>query len=145
MTKKKKTDTPFVINPITNRSVRVGGKVYNNLVRQGYFKDEYVDDKILEEFEETENMKLMKDKIEELDDRLPVDLHAVRGRGRYQGKLVKRYRKRPKAPKAEPEQVISAERAQARQEAQRQQQLTETIPAMAKAAKDVSAAQQPQE
>lgn len=118
MTKKKNTNTPFVINPLTNRSIRVGGKVYNNLVRQGYFQDEYVDDKILEEVgeKETENINLMKEKIEELDERLPIDLQAVRGRGRYKNKLVKRYRKRSKKPKRESvNKTISSERKQARE------------------------------
>lgn len=40
-----------------------------------------------------------------------------------------------------PQDKVDAERAQAQQEAQRQQQLQETIPAMAKAAKDASMAQ----
>jgi len=44
-----------------------------------------------------------------------------------------------------PQEKVDAERKQAQQEAQRQEQLTETIPAMAKAAKDGAAAQQMQQ
>ncbi len=113
MPKKKPNSTEFISNPITKRPIKVGGRVYLRLQKQGYFQEGYLDDQILEEFGgETENMKLMKDKIEEFNQELPENQQAVKGRGRYKNKIVKRYRKLPK--KAPQKPVISESSEQAR-------------------------------
>ena len=113
MPTKKPNSTDFISNPLTKRPIRVGGRVYTRLQKQGYFQEGYADKEILDDLGgETENIKIMKKKIEELNQELPKNLQAVKGRGKYKNKIVKRYRK---FPKKEIVASISEERAQARQ------------------------------
>ena len=111
----RKNRNEYVRSPVTNRQIKVGGRAYNKLVKEGYFEEGYDDDNILQEFggEETENMVLMKDKIDELNGTLPKSIRAVRGRGRYKNKIVKKYSRSRKQPK--PKRKKTIERQQARQ------------------------------
>ena len=114
MSAKKQSTKDYVKNPLTKRPIKVGGRVYIRMQKQGYFQDnDYADKQILEDLgEETENIKLIKKKIDELNQELPKNQQAVKGRGKYKNKIVKRYRK---LPKKETTPSISEERAQARQ------------------------------
>ena len=108
MTKKNRND--YIKNPVSGRPIIVGGRTYNELVKQGYFEDIYKDENILDE---TENMELMKDKIDELNTSLPENIRAVRGRGRFRGKIVKKIKRPIRLPKYK-KRKVSAARMQAR-------------------------------
>ena len=108
MTKKNRND--YIKNPVSGRPIIVGGRTYNELVKQGYFEDIYKDENILDE---TENMELMKDKIDELNTSLPENIRAVRGRGRFRGKIVKKIKRPIRLPKYK-KRKVSAARIQAR-------------------------------
>ena len=49
MTKKNRND--YIKNPVSGRPIIVGGRTYNELVKQGYFEDIYKDENILDETE----------------------------------------------------------------------------------------------
>jgi hypothetical protein len=80
----------FVINPKTNRPVRVGGKTWMNLVKQGMVADKYNDPVELYDLEEADDAD---EKINDANKLLPMGQHAVRGRGKHAGKIVKRNKK----------------------------------------------------
>lgn len=78
----------LITNPNTGRAVRVGSKTWIQLVKKGLV-DDIVDDNILfREIPENER----DEKIKELNQKLPEGVHAVRGRGKYADKIVKRNR-----------------------------------------------------
>jgi hypothetical protein len=78
----------IIINPLTQRPVRVGSKTWIQLVKRNLVND-IVDDNILfRELPEDE----MEEKIKELNQKLPQGTQAVRGRGKYASKIVKRNR-----------------------------------------------------
>ena len=89
----------IVINPRTNRPVKVGGTTYRKLVREGVLDAEefkYTDPHELGELPTT--YKEMPQEqvdaiIKQYNDRLPINQHAVRGRGRHKGKVVRRVQK----------------------------------------------------
>ncbi len=83
----------FVLNPRTKRKVKVGGRVWLNLVKQGIFSPEFRDDKELHDVESGKDLRKeveVEMKIKELNETLPPNQQAVRGRGRFKGKLVTR-------------------------------------------------------
>ena len=76
-----------IINPRTSRPVKVGSRTWVKLVNDG----------IIENTEEPSGYSVKPDddpeeKIMELNESLPINQQAVRGRGRYKGLLVKRRR-----------------------------------------------------
>jgi hypothetical protein len=79
-----------VINPRTQRPVKVGSRTWRKLVSDG----------VLNHTDEPEDGQLYtlranddpEEKIQELNTLLPPTVQAVRGRGRYSGKIVKRRR-----------------------------------------------------
>ena len=77
----------FVKNPETGRPVKVGGRIWTRLVKKGIISDDgYKDPNILCE-SAPDNPKL---KITEINQSLPPEIEAVRGRGKYANKIVKR-------------------------------------------------------
>ena len=77
----------FVKNPETGRPVKVGGRIWTRLVKKGIISDAgYKDPNILCE-SAPDNPKL---KITEINQQLPPEIEAVRGRGKYANKIVKR-------------------------------------------------------
>lgn len=106
----------FVKSPVTGRSIVIGGKVYKKLQKQGHFQEGYEDENILHEYDANSNTEIMKNKIEELNNTLPKNQQAVRGRGKYKNKIVKRYRKPSKRrPVKRQPTILSEERKQARE------------------------------
>ena len=77
----------FVNNPKTQRPIKVGGRVYHELVHAGLLLDEYRDPKVLYEVKEHEQVS---EKIKAIDRELAPTEQAVRGRGKYKDKLVVR-------------------------------------------------------
>jgi hypothetical protein len=69
--------------------VTVGGHAWLSLVKSKLLQGYYADPNQLRGFKPTDDIKALR---KELDDKLPLDKQAVRGRGRYRGKLVKRHR-----------------------------------------------------
>lgn len=77
----------IVINPKTQRPVKVGGRTWRLLVKEGLFEGSYKDPRTLYEIQPEEKVD---EKIEELNQTLPPTQQAVRGRGKYKNKIVKR-------------------------------------------------------
>jgi hypothetical protein len=83
----------IIINPNTQRPVRVGSRTWLKLVKEGVVEGRYTDPKELgelpEKYEELPPEEV-KQQIEEINRTLPRGKQAVRGRGRYKGKIVSR-------------------------------------------------------
>ena len=78
----------YVTNPNTNRPCKIGGRVWRRLVKQGLIQEtEYDDPNVICEVEEGQDEQQL---IDEYSDKLPADTQAVRGRGKYKDKIVKR-------------------------------------------------------
>ena len=78
----------YVKSPKTNRPVKVGSRVWRDFVKEGALSAEnFVDEKELYELKPEDDPDQV---IEELDKELPHNVQAVRGRGKYQGKIIKR-------------------------------------------------------
>lgn len=75
----------FVINPNTNRPVKIGSRIWTELVKKGIIDGKYQDPNELCEIEEITDVET---KIEEMNKKLPKYQQAVRGRGIYKNKLV---------------------------------------------------------
>lgn len=78
-----------VINPITKRPIKVGGRVWNKLVADGLFQEDD-DPKIVGEIDQDMDEDGLDQEINEVNKTLPITQHAVRGRGKYKGKIVTR-------------------------------------------------------
>lgn len=76
----------YVINPNSGRPVKVGSRIWTKLVKDGIIENTYIDDNEIEELPEED----VDEKIQEINQKLPRGTHAVRGRGKYKGKIVKR-------------------------------------------------------
>ena len=72
----KKND--IIINPNTQRPVRVGGRAWLKLVKEGLVSGHYSDPKDLESIGEDPE-----EQIKELNKKLPKGVQAVRGRGSF--------------------------------------------------------------
>ena len=79
----------LVINPNTQRPIKVGGRIWNKLVKEGIMDGDYIDDNELTTYNEDDDEKEL---IKEFNNKLPPNIQAVRGRGKYKNKLVKRYK-----------------------------------------------------
>jgi hypothetical protein len=85
------TDTiKSIINPKTGRPIRVGGKLYNSLIREGLVKG-IIEEKnnSLYDINENDDLEFVKN---ELSKNLPFNETAVRGKKgtKYENKIVKR-------------------------------------------------------
>ena len=82
----------IIINPNTQRPVKVGSRTWLNLVKQGLVSGHYTDPRQLEEVPEQyrEDNKYVEQKIETINKTLPRGKQAVRGRGKYKNKIVSR-------------------------------------------------------
>lgn len=78
----------LVINPKTNRPIKVGGSVWVKLVREGIFEGIYSDTQELGEL--PENEEDIEEEIKQIQRTLPIGRQAVRGRGKFKGKIVSR-------------------------------------------------------
>lgn len=80
----------IIINPKTSRPVKVGSRTWLNLVKEGLVDGHYKDSKQLGVIDEKYTTEEVEEKIREVNKRLPPNRQAVRGRGKYKGKLVSR-------------------------------------------------------
>ena len=83
----KKND--IIINPKTSRPVKVGSRVWLKLVKEGLVEGQYADPNELYEIKEDDDEDEV---ISNLNKQLPITQQAVRGRGKYANKIVKRNR-----------------------------------------------------
>lgn len=77
----------IIINPKTNRPIKVGGRSWLKLVKEGVIEGRYTDPKELAPIQEDGNID---EQIRRANENLPRGVQAVRGRGRYKGKIVSR-------------------------------------------------------
>ena len=77
----------IIINPKTQRPVRIGSRTWLKLVKEGIVEGAYKDTNELYKIEEGDDEE---EKIKELNKELPPTQQAVRGRGKYAGKIVRR-------------------------------------------------------
>lgn len=78
----------YVKNPKTNRPVKIGSRIWRELVKEGLIASQNLeDDKELYELKPSDDALEI---IGDLDKELPHNVQAVRGRGKYAGKIVKR-------------------------------------------------------
>ena len=83
----EKINGDYVINPKTSRPVKVGSAVWMTLIKAGILKNTIKDKKELYELGTNDDVEKVK---YEINQRLPMTQHAVRGRGRYENKIVVR-------------------------------------------------------
>lgn len=77
----------IVINPLTQRPIKIGGRIYMKLVHDGILcKDDLLKNELATYDDESD----ARDKIIEHNNVLGDNLHAVRGRGKHQNKIVVR-------------------------------------------------------
>ena len=88
----------FVINPLSNRPIRKGGSTYHNLLRDGIIageeKDHNVDRNIICVIKNMEEKDI--DVLRREYNENNPQWYATRGRGKYDGYLVRRGRKQTK-------------------------------------------------
>jgi hypothetical protein len=90
-TENKLVKGEYVTNPKTGRALKVGSRVWINLVKEGILKDvSYQDPQVFEEVHEEDSEQDVDVKIQTINRRLPKNQQAVRGRGKYANKIVKR-------------------------------------------------------
>ena len=82
----------IIINPNTQRPVKVGSRTWLGLVKLGLVSGHYTDPRQLEEVPEQyyEDNNYVEEKIETINKTLPRGKQAVRGRGKYKNKIVSR-------------------------------------------------------
>jgi len=86
------SSSEHIINPRTQRPVKIGSRTWRKLVSDGIVENQKVNEPCeLYELSEEDNVE---QKINELNKSLPITEQAVRGRGRFRNKVVKR-RKQP--------------------------------------------------
>lgn len=86
------SSSQHIINPKTQRPVKIGSRTWRKLVSDGIIENQKIDEPCeLYELSEEDNIE---QKINELNKSLPITEQAVRGRGRFRNKVVKR-RKQP--------------------------------------------------
>tara|TARA_R110001599_G_scaffold73668_1_gene203650 strand:+ start:6333 stop:6938 length:606 start_codon:yes stop_codon:yes gene_type:complete len=78
----------IIINPNTQRPVRVGGRTWLGLVKKGLIEGRYTDPKELSRI--PEHPQEIEQEIQRVNQTLPRGQQAVRGRGKYKGKIVSR-------------------------------------------------------
>tara|TARA_R110000822_G_scaffold56916_6_gene143550 strand:+ start:144 stop:716 length:573 start_codon:yes stop_codon:yes gene_type:complete len=76
----------IIINPKSNRPIRVGSRTWLNLVKEGLLNGHYTDPKQLATIQEED----IENQIDEVNKTLPIGKQAVRGRGLHKGKIVSR-------------------------------------------------------
>ncbi len=82
------SNNDYIRNPKTNRPVKVGSRVWRDLVKEGMVSSQnYQDEKELYALKPNDDPSQV---IQQLNNTLPRNEQAVRGRGMYQGKIVKK-------------------------------------------------------
>jgi hypothetical protein len=79
----------IIINPTTQRPVKVGSRTWLKLVREGLVEGKYSDPKEIYTVQEGDDEDEL---INKFNQSLPPNQQAVRGRGKYANKIVKRHK-----------------------------------------------------
>ena len=77
----------IIINPKTQRPVKVGSRTWLNLVKEGLIQGYYSDPHEIYDVKEGDDEDEL---IQKFNETLPPNVQAVRGRGKYANKIVKR-------------------------------------------------------
>ena len=80
----------YIVNPKTKRLVKIGSKTFNSLVREGIIQQEDENETVIADLPEDADEEETIERIKVANETLPVGKQAVRGRGKYKGKIVKR-------------------------------------------------------
>lgn len=80
----------IVMNPKTQRPIKVGSRIWLKLVKDGILNGDYTDPNVVCELNPHEAKEEIQQRIKTLNKKQPAGTHLVRGRGIYEGKLVKR-------------------------------------------------------
>jgi len=80
----------LLINPNTQRPIRVGSRTWINLVKKGVLNSNFHDNNVIEEGYTEIPPEQLELKIKKINEKLPIGTQAVRGRGKYANKIVKR-------------------------------------------------------
>jgi len=78
----------IIINPKTQRPIRIGGRSWLKLVKEGVLEGRYSDPKKIAPL--ADNDEDIDKQIEEINQTLPRGKQAVRGRGKYRGQITTR-------------------------------------------------------
>ena len=91
MSSNKESKVPMkgtiIINPKTQRPVKVGSRTWLKLVKEGVVEGKYSDPKELYEIQDGDDVDEL---INKFNQSLPPNVQSVRGRGRYKNKIVRR-------------------------------------------------------
>lgn len=79
-----------VINPRTGRAVKVGSRIWTQLVNEGLIENDYDDPNELYEIQQNDEKDDIINMKNELNETLGPSVQAVKGRGKYKDKLVAR-------------------------------------------------------
>ena len=79
----------IIINPQTQRPVKVGSRTWLKLVREGLVEGKYSDPTEIYTVKEGDDEQEL---INQFNQSLPPNQQAVRGRGKYANKIVKRHK-----------------------------------------------------
>ena len=80
----------IVMNPRTQRPIKVGSRIWLKLVKDGIISGEYSDDNVMGEYSPEETKQQLQKRIKDLNKKQKMGTHVVKGRGVYKNKLVKR-------------------------------------------------------
>ena len=80
----------IVISPKTGRPIKVGSRIWLQLVKDNIISGEYSDDNVMGEYSQEESKHVIQKRIKDLNKKQNMGTHVVKGRGVYKNKLVKR-------------------------------------------------------
>ena len=80
----------IVMNPRTQRPIKVGSRIWLKLVKDGIISGEYSDENVMGEYSQEESKQQLQKRIKDLNKKQNMGTHVVKGRGIYKNKLVKR-------------------------------------------------------
>lgn len=79
----------YVLNPLTNRMVKIGSQTYRKLVNTKVIKNKVVDDRILYKYDSDDDIEELKNKYkDELNENEIIQI----GKGKYKNKLIKTFK-----------------------------------------------------
>ena len=89
----------YILNPETNRMVKIGSQTYRKLVNKKIIKNKVVDDRILYKYDSDDDIEELKKKYkDEINENEIIQI----GKGKYKNKLIKTY----KGDKGRPKKIF---------------------------------------
>ena len=86
----------WIENPKTGRMIKINSQTHRRLINQGVLKNTRLDEKILVRYDDNDDVDEIK---KQLIDRLDENEIICKGKGRYEGCLVKSYKGNKGKPK----------------------------------------------